>query len=724
MAIKTAAEMFGDGGGFGPAVPYSTANPPGTSAGNRGIQFGEQLTAAISNRPHYALALNDEDLNMRLASFETGGLNAAYDLGTLGPAGGGRSITIDAGAVALNVANTAMYGQDIANAGLRVSNTGASINGVVGVEHVSNGGAYSHFLGRRRGGGAGDTTDLSGVGGATLNVGGAGATRITTTTPGTFFHVSGATELMLGVDMLEISGAPGYNGLYIIHALGPTDTTAELRRLDGSSPVFPANTACTYTPYRPTFATGDQGTSQPVVNGGFFAGAPEASQPALLVIGGASGILNTSGGREYGGSTRALRIGYRALTGAVSTATEFDTFGRLSFETPAFADELEANREQVERFGNYAVYIDKTGQVDNTYETGLVVAGYDTGGGRHRLDIASLLGAETALVGSLGFGFDTNSPLDGTISINSGISFGNESHLGPGAVVEILTPTSRAGFYMVSSIETHNPDDIQLMRLDGAVPAFPTSGTGTARVHTLSALGRLPQLAVDSLEIGATGTVTPASLLTANPRYDDSAAGVFVTPSDEGSRRHHAWRALAMGEQFAEEIGSLDSGGNLRVRGDFLYGPNTYGTSVLPLRTKEINLELGVGQGWTYNSASPGAGLWTGLGSSEMIHFPIDLPNGATLVSVQIMVVTDDSDVLFVRRLASNWGTPGARTVTNLGSASATAASPTHEIVTVSGLSEVVDNSANTYQVAYAPQGAVTIRAVRYTFRDPGPRNF
>lgn len=83
MPFKSAAEMFGDGGGFGPAVPYSTSNPPGTSAGNRGIQFGEQLTAAIANRTSYALAENTDDLNTRLSVFETGGLDAAYEAGNL-----------------------------------------------------------------------------------------------------------------------------------------------------------------------------------------------------------------------------------------------------------------------------------------------------------------------------------------------------------------------------------------------------------------------------------------------------------------------------------------------------------------------------------------------------------------------------------------------------------------------------------------------------------------
>ena len=77
MAIKTAAEMFGDNAGFGTRVPISFTNPSAYSSGNRGVGFGEQLTSAVANRPHYELALNDEDLNTRLAVFETQGIDGA-----------------------------------------------------------------------------------------------------------------------------------------------------------------------------------------------------------------------------------------------------------------------------------------------------------------------------------------------------------------------------------------------------------------------------------------------------------------------------------------------------------------------------------------------------------------------------------------------------------------------------------------------------------------------
>jgi hypothetical protein len=106
MAIKSKEEMFGDGGGFGPAVPFSVVAPGGHSAGNRGIAFGEQLTAAVANRTHYALALNDEDLDARVVPFESDGLDAAYRLGALAVPGGGREIDIDGGAVRLTIPDT------------------------------------------------------------------------------------------------------------------------------------------------------------------------------------------------------------------------------------------------------------------------------------------------------------------------------------------------------------------------------------------------------------------------------------------------------------------------------------------------------------------------------------------------------------------------------------------------------------------------------------------
>ena len=80
MAIKDAKTIFGDGAGVpGDAgwVPIDTSAPSGKAAANRGIDTAEQVTAAIQNRPAYALARNDEDLDARMTTLETGGIDDA-----------------------------------------------------------------------------------------------------------------------------------------------------------------------------------------------------------------------------------------------------------------------------------------------------------------------------------------------------------------------------------------------------------------------------------------------------------------------------------------------------------------------------------------------------------------------------------------------------------------------------------------------------------------------
>jgi hypothetical protein len=260
MPFKTKEEMFGDGGGFGAAVPYSVTNPPGTGAGNRGTQFGEQLTAAIANRAPYALAVNDEDLNARLAAFEVGGLDAAYDNGAVGPAGGGRQINRDSGAIETLSTKVTTY-DDISNAHFRANAMGNTTRGGGGFEFVgkgrgAGGDALYGFMDRRRLAlSTGGSNFGEGVA-ALLNPGGAGGTQVSLNAGSV--HTAGATGLVLGFDLVEISGTAGgtYDGLYIVNTLVVgQNARCNVIHLDGTSPSFPANTAAVVDFFRPTFGS-------------------------------------------------------------------------------------------------------------------------------------------------------------------------------------------------------------------------------------------------------------------------------------------------------------------------------------------------------------------------------------------------------------------------------------------------------------------------------------
>jgi hypothetical protein len=99
MSFKSKEELFGDDAGFGDRVPVDETGPVGHGASNRGIARDEPASAEVANRSHYALALNDENLNDRILEFETSGLDAAYRLGAVATPGGGRVITADGGPV-------------------------------------------------------------------------------------------------------------------------------------------------------------------------------------------------------------------------------------------------------------------------------------------------------------------------------------------------------------------------------------------------------------------------------------------------------------------------------------------------------------------------------------------------------------------------------------------------------------------------------------------------
>src|SRR4051812_24546088 len=121
MPIKKKEEFFGDDGPHGPRVPILETAAPGLGTANRGIKLGEQLKAEVHNRPLYALVLNDEDLDTRLAAFEEGGLDGMYRLGALDVAGGGRIIEVDGGAIEGQSGLGTDLATDVANAVFRAN---------------------------------------------------------------------------------------------------------------------------------------------------------------------------------------------------------------------------------------------------------------------------------------------------------------------------------------------------------------------------------------------------------------------------------------------------------------------------------------------------------------------------------------------------------------------------------------------------------------------------
>jgi hypothetical protein len=262
MPFFTSQQLFGNGAG-NPGdpgwVPIDTAAPPTFSANNRGTAFGEQVTAAIANRAAYALALNGDDLNQRLAVFETGGLDSAYRAGLLSDPSIGRFITIDGGALETTSALASAYADDIANAHVRVDTLANVVRGGGGFDFVGAGAtgindATYGFLDRRvfELNAAGSVFSFSEA--CTLNPGGAGGDQVSL--DAATVHTAGATGLILGADMVEITGTPSSDGLYFVTGLvAPADQRCTVIALDGTIPAFPSNTPGTARFFRPIFGS-------------------------------------------------------------------------------------------------------------------------------------------------------------------------------------------------------------------------------------------------------------------------------------------------------------------------------------------------------------------------------------------------------------------------------------------------------------------------------------
>lgn len=550
MAYKTAPEMFGDGGGFGPAVPYSTSNPPGTSAGNRGVQFGEQLTAAIANRTHYALALNTDDLNTRLAVFETGGLDAAYDNGSIGPSGGGREITKDGGAVETTSTLATQYIDDVANAHFRANTIGDTTPGggfdYKGVGTLGAAGAYG-YLSRVRVSPLGTYTLAGATSAVTLNPGGAGGDVVR-------FAVnvrdgSGNTDVAYAAtDFLEITGAGAANGLYLIFSGGPTNADWTLRKLDGSAPAFGVNTAATAN-----FFTSDLMTSTRA--GWLGVGVP-------LLVGGTNGdessiIIATRDveGKQGVGPQYGIEFLARARDGTIILDTRITGLGRIKSDFDAESYGLLTNgyaRDVEWAEGGLPFFnLNKSGVPAGYREIGILMhddrdtfvdgESWSCAEYRHPIIESALLGINSSINGTFTapMGRIILPDSDGAPAPPTGQfhSLWAQS-VQPGAtLVQILTGTGAGRYYLLQSIFTDSSlpatqDYITVTHLDGSaldVGELPTVGALTFRFYLRGAIGgRLQPMVVDTGPSGYTlpADVTPANFFHATATSGDPAGSV------------------------------------------------------------------------------------------------------------------------------------------------------------------------------------------------------
>jgi hypothetical protein len=686
MAIKTKEEMFGDGGGFGPAVPYSTTNPPGTSAGNRGIQFGEQLTAAIANRTHYALALNDEDLNARLASFEVGGLNGAYDNGTVGPSGGGRDITKDAGAVETVSSVGAMSGDTVRdNAHFRANALGDTAGGSVGFDFLarrvgasgqSGFDAIAGLLDRRVFAKTTGLTQLTNSNVATLNPGGALATTVRLSAGQ--FHSGGNTDLARGYDLVQISGTAGSDGLYIFSNVGGLTTDAILETLDGGAPAFVANEACTITVYRIRFGTFGSFTNRTRLSAAVSVGMPDATS-ALDVL-----AARNQSDTPAGGSDRALRVMRKNNDGSTEEGLVIDHLGRMEQLLDRSSDIIDEVDKNV-RMGGYYTWK----QYATNPGVGHVLQSYSTISNRY--DFLSLVPFDPAVVPAITpltgvtMTFTANSPVTGELLFNAPQSANLPFYLfGIGMFVEISGASTANGLYYVAEHIVSGNQGFLLRRADNSVPThFPAAGTCTLNaVYSSSGLGRKVNFP-NALGLSGSGaTVTAHNVLSGGPEVDSAALALFMPDKTIGGGTRSFIKMFAsapgLGDNFGEAV-SIDADGDIRtvgvvtslghVTGDQMtVSGNYFITCAQTDRTINVDLRNGYPEEdasgnplWRFDRTN---GWWElitlGGGGDSALYFPIMFTGRLMQTYAQSFSSAGSIHTVYaaLQITTPNWGTP------------------------------------------------------------------
>lgn len=678
MSIKTVAQMFGDNAGNGAAVPYSTTNPPGTAAANRGIQFGEQLTAAIANRTHVALCLNDEDLNTRLVDWETGGLDSAYRLGAVNTAGGGRVMTIDGGPVELQADALSAESPEL-SANLALNLTTASAAGSTGldVSGVQNLRPYASVLARV-------TQDLTGIGIAdpdsgVLNPASAGVALLDLGT-----GVDAQNSLIVGVDLIELTNT-AYAGFYSFISI--SGDQVQLRTLVGGTPSFAADTAVSYRIWRSTFKAGSAASASHVLGGTVIAGGRHYDDtPVLSLLSEAQAPLSTTnGGSRYALEVRQLVTGNAGVSAANFRIDATGTLRGGSLGTP---------NEDL-RFRPAYYHRGATGIAKN-----VGFASINTG-------TSETHGLVTV---------ERRSSLSGhAVNVNGAALTGASAvQVAPGQLIEIITAT-HVGVYVVKDCSV--PTSWVIATLDGTSPAFAASAVTMYMLEGLytgrtSSVVTLPAQSIDSV-----GTITDAEDATVSSVHittpievdGDTAANALLLGMSQTVNPAEATYLRCVGPKDAGEDFALMNGGVGWAK-DGWQGlrmvAQSFQWSLLRTVTRAQNAFLATLTDdnvatWKIEAVSYNLEALVDFG---LMRYPlVDLIDGATITTITIPHSTSTiraggNRASFRLRKRNAYGA-----VTSIGAAVTDAGTGTpNTLITISGLSEVIDLATNQYFLTIA----------------------
>lgn len=783
MAFKTAAEIFGDGGGWGTQVNISLVAPSGAyAATNRGIGFGEVLSSAIANRTTYALGLNADDLNTRLALWETGGLDTAYDLGAAAVPGGGREITKNAGAVETVSTLATQYIDDLANAHFRANALGDSTSGggfdFRGLATASP--AYG-FLSRVNKAITGGFT-LAATGAVTLNPGGLGGAIIRF---GAAVHNTTTTDVSLdGLDFIELTGS-AHDGLYRIISLGAATTDLHVVQLNNVAPSFGVSAAATAKPFIAHVVTSAMSGT---VKSALALSAFSDANALLTLYGHDTEGLNSVGPED------ALRFYFRLVDGINAYNTRFTTTGRL--KTTLTSDSLAATAARlIERAegGIPSINIDKSEGVGGYHELGVLVT--ETDG--NATSWAALESRELTTYPSDGIDASINGTFttpegrvilpdsDGTPAPPTGQTKTDwVDRVQPGVtLVKILTasnPVYVGRHYLLSEVNLTaagaTPDEMTLTNLDGSalgVGDIPTSTNFTFKFIQRTVVGgKLPPITVDtgpdSSGITVPTDLTPATVLCAPQTTTGDttglAAAVFrgaifgVRADDAPAASTDVHSDLPW---MLQENGDFSTYGKVRARGDVSAGYGAVSSAGFVIRTTSLNAEfkyatartriilIGIGEAypnvtddWELNIGNPGATsrLWRAKTNSGRLNVDLNpyLRDGMDITEIKAIVkpgaarATGDCMSMRLIHIVPDWTTvnnnPVDQTSVAVDEDDFTA---NKQYLTISPAHTVVreGSSAREYYLNFKAGNTAAadndfVYAIRLTVSDYGPRNF
>lgn len=494
MAIKRSEELFGDDGAHGPRAPISTTAGPGLGPDNRAVAYGEDLTSFTANRAVYALALNDDDLDLRVRVFEESGLDGVYRLGSINVAGGGRRIRVDGGAVEGWTELGESYATDVSNAVFRANLLSDTQNGSVGLDVASRvtapGAALFGLLDRRALVLGSVRTVFVDMQPALLNQNNAGPDTITLLETGRFSQGDGgATDILVGIDLIEVIAGP-HRGVYLVRAL-VSERRAQLLGLGGQAPVFSTDTEVLARLFRPVVSVAGASGASRLSHGLRVVGLPGDDEAPLGIERGALELV--PGGRLGGASVVAqegLRYALRTeVRGALPDQVGYS--GSISaaggFEARAL-DSMNPEQVLARRFG-WPGY-----RYEAPADSGLAPVGYLAHNQRPT-------GQFYAHVAANDDGFERT----GTLAAGDRIDFAPQvvyaglyfTMAHPGALLQLTINGADMGMYRVhrSAYATPGPDvplSVWLRHLDGGVPALgPIGGAVAVRLYSSMLTGRL-----------------------------------------------------------------------------------------------------------------------------------------------------------------------------------------------------------------------------------------